>query len=533
MLLGFLAAPARPRAEEGKPLLVVTVRIDLSTTSSRDRGSLFEVYAADRQPVAGVAFVPDEGARADGNQARLRLFLSPPDAPDAPDHANTPDHTGTPKAAALTATLTHTDGPTTLRFRLMDGQASLHQDGKLLATSIDTSHDTLRAPPRRIVWGRGSHGTFRGELLARTSNLDRPFLGAYMHLPAVLRGRATDEERERAIDNALDGLRAAGLNVAMPYVTSTSGAAFYPSRIITEQPFGHWDPLAYVIDGAHARGLQVYPVICVLASGHGEPSGILRKHPEWALRTPDGQPMGHVSPAHPEAQHWLTSVIKEVVDRYPTTGVLLDYLRFYNRQTRLDAASEALLHEYQKEHSELSAAASEQHFRERSLTELASAISHSTRSGRPDLQIAIYSWGPHVASDHRVAQPWPLWSRAGLVDMINISGYCYPDNYGDRYLEVFSRRIGDAVALNRQHRGRADVTFCLGVATSHGRIENASWIGDYLTRAAAQGARGTAMFTWSSLVPYLDAVNEAGYLGEFSDALRTDGSKIESSSSNR
>jgi hypothetical protein len=204
-----------------------------------------------------------------------------------------------------------------------------------------------------------------------------------------------------------------------------------------------------------------------------------------------------------------------VVERYHPQGVLLDYLRYYNRPTRLDAQSEATLKEYQAQHPEEDAATLEQRLRERELTKLARSISHAARRSRPDLQVAIYSWGPHVASGHLVGQAWPGWSRLGYVDMVNISGYCYPDNYGDRYLDVFSDRIGDAVRLNDAAHGRADITFCLGVVTSHGGIEAASWIDDYLTRAAAAGATGTALFTWSTAQPFLDDVDAGGYIERF------------------
>ena len=140
------------------------------------------------------------------------------------------------------------------------------------------------------------------------SNLHHPFLGAYIHLPRILRDQTTNEERERTIDDALDHLRATGFRVAMPYVTTTSGAALYPSRITREHPFSTWDPLAHLLQSAHARKLDVHPVVCVLASGHHKPAGILSTHPEWALRTPEGEPMGHICPAHPEARRWVTSV---------------------------------------------------------------------------------------------------------------------------------------------------------------------------------------------------------------------------------
>ena len=305
----------------------------------------------------------------------------------------------------------------------------------------------------------------------------------------------------------------------MPYVTTTSGQAAYPSDIIEVHVYEEWDPLAHLIASAKSLDLQVYPVFCVLACGKKQPAGILQKHPEWAVRTPEAEPLGFISPASLEARNWVTSTIEEVVRTYSVDGILLDYLRYPNEPIRLDAASEAVLERQLSEQHALSHAEFFQSFREDALTSLARQISHQTRRRRPDLKIAIYSWGPHVANNHRVGQAWPQWSREGEIDMVNISGYCYVDNYGDKYMDVFSDRIGDALRLNRKHNGRADVTFCLGTSTSHGKVGTARQINEYLVGGAAEGVSGVSVFTWSTLLPFLDEVVDSEFLPAFTNAV--------------
>ncbi len=342
-----------------------------------------------------------------------------------------------------------------------------------------------------------------------------PFLGSWLHLQTLLRDHASRAGRERAIDEILDGHLAAGFRGVIPYITNTSGGAHFPSRVIRQQPAGDWDPLEYLIRGADKRGLEVYPAFCVLVSGHEEPSGILLEHPEWASRHPDGKPMGHICPTHPASRDWAASVIADVVKRYPTKGVMLDYLRYYNRPRRLDVASEKEFETWKKGRPDLSEKEAFQTFREEGISRLARQISETARALNPDLRIAIYSWGPHVAKNHLVAQPWPVWSREGWIDRVSVSGYCYPDNYGDKYLEVFSRRIGDAVKLNRSVGGRAEMSFTLGASTSHGKIRDAGWIGDYLSRAAEQGATGCDVFTWAYLQPHLKEALRRGFFLDF------------------
>ena len=352
------------------------------------------------------------------------------------------------------------------------------------------------------------------------SSSKEAFLAAYLKIGQLFDSGQTVKQRERSIGEALDRFQTSGLRVVMPYVTSTSGTAYYPSRVMSERAYGQWDPLTYLIRAARERSLQVYPVICVLSCGHDKPAGILRAHPEWALRNPEGVAVGHLCPTNPQARAWVTSVVAEVVQRYEVEGILLDYLRYSNRPSRLDAASEKEFERLKGQRPSTPKAELLQQYREQALTTLTGDISRVARKLRPGLQIAIYSWGPHVARNHRVAQNWPAWSTAGYVDMVNISGYCYPDNYGDKYLEVFEKRIGDAVKLNRQVGGKAQITFCLGVATSHGKIRSATWVRDYLTRGAKQGVSGTAFFTWSTLRPFLDDVERERYIPRFVDQIR-------------
>ena len=359
------------------------------------------------------------------------------------------------------------------------------------------------------------------ELRAQPVRQALPFFASYFNFnfSQLFKSLKTNAKRERAIDEALDRHRASGVTTVMPYITSTSGEAAYPSRIVNQLRYPDWDPLAYLIAAADKRELDVYPVFCMLACGNDKPEGILSEHPEWALRKLDGKPMGYLCPTNSAARHWVTSVVEEVVERYPVQGVLLDYLRYYNRPTLLDADSETKLAALKAKQPAGSDKQLTQQYREAGLTALAKQISDTIRSQRPELKIAIYSWGPHVASDHQVAQAWPVWSREGYVNNVNISGYCYPDNYGEKYLDVFSQRIRDAVRLNQKIRGLAQITTCLGIETSHGKIQSASWIDDYLTRAANEGATGATLFKWSSLEPYLEEVNRRGYFDKFMKSM--------------
>lgn len=338
------------------------------------------------------------------------------------------------------------------------------------------------------------------------------FLAAYLNLHELFDPREEPSARERSMATHLDRMAALGLNTLLPYATSTSGDALYPSAIIPRRVYGDWDGLRVLVREAGKRHLRVYPVHCAMScGGEQRTAGVLLRHPEWALRDEDGKALGFFSPAQPEARKWVASVSRELVERYQPDGLLLDYLRFPNRKVQLDPAA-AAVHPLPSKSAGPAEKAAYQEAKETALTEQAKEIGEQARQARPDLDVAIYSWGPHVVANHSVSQNWRTWVQCGHVNRVNISGYCFTDNYGAKYLEVFEQRLRGALAINASVGSPADISFALGVRTSHGQIKRAADVGDYLQAALKTGVRGTALFTWGHLQPHYEAVLAGQYL---------------------
>ncbi len=356
--------------------------------------------------------------------------------------------------------------------------------------------------------------THTGGLLA--ANSDSRQLAAYIHIPQCFDEQTTIAEREQAIEAALDQFQALGLKTIVPYATTTGGVAHYPSTIITERRYGDWDPVGVFVRGARQRSLDVHLCIPVLNSGHAKPAGILKQHPDWALRDSDGQPVGGISPGHPQARKWVVQVLEEITDRYQPDGLLLDYLRYPSMETQFEPHSAARFAKWREAHDSLNDKQQLQQFREQLLTELAAMISGRIREKRPDLHLAIYSWGHHVTSGHRVGQAWPQWAAKGYIDEVNVCGYWYPDSYparwGKTHLEAFRTVLGESRRLLEPAAGRTKLTFALGVKTSHGRVQDVAEIADYLREADQMGADGATFFTWSYLEPFLPQLETSGVL---------------------
>ena len=92
-------------------------------------------------------------------------------------------------------------------------------------------------------------------------------------------------------------------------------------------PSPFYDPLAFAIEEAHRRGLQLhawftpYRAGRVSKEGPIAPSHVSRTHPEWVHRYGE---LLWLDPGEPEVQTYIVRVIMDVVDRYDIDGVTFD-----------------------------------------------------------------------------------------------------------------------------------------------------------------------------------------------------------------
>ncbi len=132
------------------------------------------------------------------------------------------------------------------------------------------------------------------------------------------------------------------------------GDAYYESDLVPPGPplldswrrFGHYDPLAMVLDLAHEHDIRVHAWLNVYLvwSGKEPPDGhVVLEHPEWVASDRDGTSMAMMSKRAFESawtegvyldpgrrdvvQHFL-DVVRELVERYPVDGIHLDYARY-------------------------------------------------------------------------------------------------------------------------------------------------------------------------------------------------------------
>lgn len=388
------------------------------------------------------------------------------------------------------------------------------QDGRVIGTA-DWANDKDMPTPKVVRWGKGVFGPLSGRVVHAQHAEWHLKLGqqsqraAYLDLARIVDAKQPIEARQRQVREMLDRFKAVGFTVAFPYANTTSGFVTYPSEINPRRRMPDWDALGYFIEQAHVRDLEVWPAFCLLASGHFEPAGVLLDHPEWAIRQLDGKPWGFLSPANPDAVAWMIGQVREVAERYRPKGILLDYARYFNRPWQFDEPTEVKLNALL---AGLKTAEERRVFRqayaEERLTDLIRQIREALRECDPEMKLGIYSWGPHVAKEHLVAQAWPRWVADRLIDHVDISGYCYPANYGARYLEVFGDRMQEGLRLVKAGNPDATASAVIGVTTSHGRLESADEIEKYLRIANAEQLDGVSIFTWTSFEPLAEDISK-------------------------
>lgn len=343
-----------------------------------------------------------------------------------------------------------------------------------------------------------------------------------------------------AIATMVASAKAGGFNTLLVQVRGR-GDAYYqhgleprPVALATQPAF---DPLAVVIERAHAAGLRAHAWMNVnLVAGVNEMpvarEHVVYRHPEWLmvpraladdLAAVDPRSPGYVgrlarharaqssdveglylSPVAPAAVDYTVAVVRDVVDRYALDGVHLDYVRYptadfdYSRDTlaafrrlvlpdvpaadrrRYDtrlAAGETVM--YARAFPERWRA-----FRTDRLTSLMSQLHAAIKARRPSAIVSAAVGPDPVEAAERRLQDWRSWLDRDLVDVICPMAYT-----NDAVL--FASQIDGA----RRVAGGHPVWAGIGAY----RLSSAQIAGNVQTTRRL-GAAGVILFSYDSLI---------------------------------
>ncbi|MBN2281804.1 MAG: family 10 glycosylhydrolase [Candidatus Marinimicrobia bacterium] len=271
------------------------------------------------------------------------------------------------------------------------------------------------------------------------------------------------------IREILDNHVAANMNAVL-YQVRQGGTAYYRSSFEPWGPYADYtdpgyDPLEFVIEEAHKRGLEVHAwfnTFQTSSTAAGTPAG---DHPEWVCRDGNDQPMpAHraLSPALPEVRDYTLDVIMEIVNNYDIDGLHLDYVRWNEYTTSsvlsksvpeermLDgqispvqlallettASSNRYLYDYQHKYADGVPAgyATWEDFWRSSVTEMVMSIHDSIQLIKPHVRLSVAALGKYRWSGWQgyesVYQDAALWYNEGYIDQLMPMHYHWTNGAG-------------------------------------------------------------------------------------------------------
>ncbi|RMH63676.1 MAG: hypothetical protein D6685_07580, partial [Bacteroidetes bacterium] len=234
------------------------------------------------------------------------------------------------------------------------------------------------------------------------------------------------------IAEAMDSLKAAGINVVFPVVWN-KGFTLYPSPTMEamfgfpiDPSFGTRDPLKELIAEAHRVGIEVIPWFEFGFSTSFSANGghILEARPEWAALNNQGNLVvkngfDWMNGFDPEVQNFMLTLIEEVVTGYDVDGIQGDdRLPAMPVEAGYDEVTKALYRaEFGQDPPASYTTTAWVRWRAAQMTRYAGRIYRRVKALNPNLVVA-HAPSPYPFGYNEYLQDWPAWVDSGYVDVI-------------------------------------------------------------------------------------------------------------------
>ena len=163
----------------------------------------------------------------------------------------------------------------------------------------------------------------------------REFRGAWIQcVNGQFKGIGT-ETMQRTLTHQLDVLQEYGCNAIIFQVRPECDAlyesdmepwSYYLTGKQGEKPYPYWDPLQWMIDECHRRGMELHawinPYRAKTKSPHQNAANhVIVRHPEWTFQY-DGLTL--LNPALKECRDYICDVVRDILERYDVDGLHID-----------------------------------------------------------------------------------------------------------------------------------------------------------------------------------------------------------------
>jgi uncharacterized lipoprotein YddW (UPF0748 family) len=302
-------------------------------------------------------------------------------------------------------------------------------------------------------------------------------------------------------------------------------------------PAAEFDPLAYLIEKAHAQGLRVHAWLVVSVACRpadrlwGNPAHVCTTHgptiqgaERWTTATFNGEQVGDLDFGHPAAVTYMERVVDHLLRAYPALdGVHWDFIRLsgasygYN-QVSLERFNRALGRPLDSRPLPDDPVWSQ--WRRDRVTELVRRLYIRAKAIKPTVQVsaATITWGGAgndgnwaASSAYRlVFQDWPAWLDEGILD------FAVPMHYFAEGVPQSRGWYDGWLAFDRDHVGRRAIVSGIG-SWLNTREQDIGQVQRALTPdGAGRALAGVAFYSYA--VPFAGANDESRRA--FMDQLR-------------
>jgi len=275
---------------------------------------------------------------------------------------------------------------------------------------------------------------------------------------------STAAENMARVDKILDNHQKANMNAVL-FQVRQSGTAYYNSSF---EPWGSYagysdpgyDPLAYVVQEAHKRGMEVHAWFNVFQTSSTIDGTPVAEHPEWVCRDASGNAMTDsrcISPGLEAVRDYTVNVAMEIVNNYDIDGLHLDYVRWneyssskisksYARQAEEENWLDGMITDEQIEDLKSNKGSrylydvdhpysagvptgfsSWDDWRRWSVTELVHSLHDSIQTVKPWVRLSVAALGKYNWSSWQgygsVYQDAALWFNEGYIDQLTPMSY--------------------------------------------------------------------------------------------------------------
>lgn len=331
----------------------------------------------------------------------------------------------------------------------------------------------------------------------------------------VVRNTMTSKQ---SIDEMVDFAQMNGFNNLLIQVRGR-GDAYYRTQIVPRTEFlqnPDFDPLAYVIEKAHAGGLAVHAWVNVylIWSSNKIPRAlhhVYNGHPEWIDTNGNESTLfpnqnkgsngeGYfLAPHHPEVQKHLLAVFRELTALYEIDGLHLDYIRFQDAEygNNVEAKTFYVQNRYndKKRVFENDDNVEWDNYRRAAITHLVKETKQMLLDVRPVCILSAAVKPNLLLAKNRYFQEWDVWLAAGYLD------WAIPMNYTPN-LRDFANNI-DIIYENLPRKYRDKIM--MGIALYN---QNPIEAVDKIYYSEITRFRGISIFSYNVIVEQTQYFNQ-------------------------